>query len=105
MNAHMQEIINFLFKLGIQTMFKYLILKIWNQQKLALHVLLVQPDRRVEEISYLSSIDRDGAGHNSLQVTAQTDSFYRDDSLLSQYCSRVERNLEKKERKKKNLKI
>lgn len=41
MNAPMQEIINFLFKLSIQTMFKYLILKIWNYQKLALHVFLV----------------------------------------------------------------
>ena len=43
-------------------------------------------------ISYLSSVGRHGAGHNSLQVTAETDSFHRDDGLLSQYCSRVERS-------------
>lgn len=40
---------------------------------------------------YLSSISRDGAGHNSLQITAETDTFYRDDRLLSQYCPEKEK--------------
>ncbi len=51
------------------------------------------PERQSKGISYLSSVGRDGAGHNSLQVTAQTVSFHRDDSLLSQYCPGVERDL------------
>lgn len=36
---------------------------------------------------YLSSISRDGAGQNSLQITAEADPFHRDNGLLSQYCS------------------
>ena len=45
---------------------------------------------RYERLSYLPSVDRDGAGHDSLQVTAETNSFHRDDGLLSQDCSIVE---------------
>lgn len=40
---------------------------------------------------YLSSIDRDGTGHNSLQITAETDSFYWDDGFLCQYCSTIKK--------------
>lgn len=38
---------------------------------------------------YLSSIDGDGAGHHSLQVTAEADSFHRDDGFLGQNGSGV----------------
>lgn len=40
--------------------------------------------------SYLSGVRWDGAGHDSLQVTAETDAFHWDDRLLSQDCSKKE---------------
>lgn len=38
-----------------------------------------------------SSIRRDSTGQNPLQVAAETDTFYRDNSFLGQYCSRGEK--------------
>lgn len=46
-------------------------------------------DKVVSFFFYLSSIDRDGAGHHSLQVTAETDSLHGDDGFLGQNGSGV----------------
>lgn len=45
---------------------------------------IINSDAFIFYFFYLSSIDRDGAGHNSFQVTAETDSLHRDDGLLGQ---------------------
>lgn len=47
--------------------------------------------RQLWKTSYFSSIRRDSTGQNPLQVAAETDTFYRDNSFLGQYCSRGEK--------------
>lgn len=68
----------------------------WHQSYAKLPETDMLTSAQSEGTSYLSSIRRDGTGHNSLQVTAETDPFHRDDSFLGQNCSKDDEIMVKK---------
>lgn len=47
------------------------------------------------KVFYLSSISGNGVGHDTFQVTAETDTLHWDDGFLSQYCPKNDINLDK----------